>query len=90
MPAPLLNSHPILRTSREPVCVALAEIIRRRREQAGLSLNQFAARTRLSRQMLSFIESQRRIPTIDTAARINFFADRTARELNSVISGPPL
>ena len=35
---------------------------------ASLSLNQLAERTRLSRQMLSFVESGRRVPTIDTAA----------------------
>ena len=87
---PDANNQPLPRTSLEPVCGALAEVIRRRRARAGLSLNQLAARTRLSRQVLSFTESQRRIPTIDTAARINFFAGRAARELNSVISGPPL
>lgn len=69
MPASQPQSTP--RTTLEPVCEALAAVIRRRREQAGLSLNQLAARTRLSRQMLSFVESARRIPTIDTAARIS-------------------
>ena len=58
------NNPPLPSTALEPVCEALAEVIRRRREQAGLSLNQLAARTRLSRQMLSFIESQRRILTL--------------------------
>jgi len=33
--------------------------------RAGLSLTQLAAWTRLSRQMLSFIETNRRVPTID-------------------------
>ena len=65
------ESQPIPRTALEPVCVALAEVICQRRGRAGVSLNQLAARTRLSRQMLSFIESQRRIPTVGTATRIS-------------------
>ena len=64
------SQQPLPRTSLEPVCEAVAAVIRQRRERAGLSLNQLAERTRLSRQMLSFVESGRRIPTIDTAARI--------------------
>jgi len=51
------DTNSIPRTSLEPVCGALAAVIRWRRERAGLSLNQFAARTRLSRQMLSFVET---------------------------------
>jgi transcriptional regulator with XRE-family HTH domain len=34
-------------------------------------LNQLAGLTNLSRQMISFIETNRRIPTIDTVARIS-------------------
>ena len=55
------SCQPLPRTSLEPVCEA----------EAGLSLSQLAERTRLSRQMLSFVESGERIPTIDTAARIS-------------------
>ena len=65
------STQPIPRTSLEPVCGALAAVIRRRRERAGLSLNQLAARTRLSRPMIRFIETNERIPTIDTVARIS-------------------
>ena len=65
------NPNPLPRTSLEPVCDAMAAVIRQRRERAGLSLSQLAERTRLSRQMLSFVESGERIPTIDTAARIS-------------------
>ena len=74
------DNQPIPRTALEPVCAALAEVIQRRREKAGLSLNQLAARTRLSRQMLSFIESQRRIPMIDTTARINLISKSSQTE----------
>jgi len=67
----LPSTPPIPRMSLEPVCGALAAVIRRRRERAGLSLNQLAARTRLSRPMIRFIETNERIPTIDTVARIS-------------------
>ena len=68
---PPLNNKPLPRTALEPVCEALAEVIRQRREASGLSLNRLAELTRLSRQMISFIETNRCIPTIDTTARIS-------------------
>jgi transcriptional regulator with XRE-family HTH domain len=49
----------------------LAEVIRQRRAASGLSLNRLAELTRLSRQMISFIETSRRIPTVDSVARIS-------------------
>jgi transcriptional regulator with XRE-family HTH domain len=58
------------RTALEPVCTALADVIRQRREAKKLSLNQLAGLTNLSRQMISFIETNRRIPTVDSLARI--------------------
>lgn len=67
----MIDSKPIPRTSLEPLCPAMAEVIRKWREASGLSLNRLAERTRLSRQMLSFVESGQRIPTIETAARIS-------------------
>ena len=63
--------QPLSRTALEPVCGALAAVIRQRHQARWLSLNQLAALTRLSRQMLSFIETNRRVPTIDTVARIS-------------------
>jgi transcriptional regulator with XRE-family HTH domain len=62
-----VTTPPLPRTSLEPVCLALAAVIRQRREWAGLSLNQLAKRAGLSQQRLSFVESGRRIPTLDTA-----------------------
>jgi XRE family transcriptional regulator of biofilm formation len=67
----LWTVQPLPRTSSEPVCGALAAVIRQRRQARGLSLNRLAATARLSRQMLSFIETNRRVPTIDTVARIS-------------------
>ena len=43
----LLNPKPLPRTSLEPVCEALAGVIRKRRIQRGLSLNRLAELTRL-------------------------------------------
>jgi len=64
-------NKPLPRTALEPVCEALAGILRERRIARGLSLNQLAQLTRWSRQMLSFIATTRRIPTIDTVARMS-------------------
>ena len=66
-----MNPRPIPRSFAEPVCGALAAVIRQRRQQTGLSLNQLAARTNLSHPMIRFIETGARIPTIDSAARIS-------------------
>lgn len=48
----------------------LARIIRERRMERGWSLSQLAARSQVSRQMLSFIETHRRVATTDTLQRI--------------------
>jgi transcriptional regulator with XRE-family HTH domain len=64
-------NKPLPRTALEPVCETLANVIRQRREAKKPSLNQLAGLTNLSRQMISFIETNRRIPTIDTVARIS-------------------
>ena len=53
-----------------PVCRALAGVIRRRRERAGLSLNRLAALAGISRQMLGKVETDECVPTTDVQARI--------------------
>ena len=68
---PLSANKPLPRTALEAVCAALANVIRQRREAEGLSLNQLAERTNLSRPIISFIETNGRIPTVDTVARIS-------------------
>ncbi|HEY1717744.1 MAG TPA: helix-turn-helix transcriptional regulator [Verrucomicrobiae bacterium] len=68
---PPLNNKPLPRTALEPVCEALANVIRQRREANGFSLNRLAELTNLSRPMIRFIEAHERIPTIDTIARIS-------------------
>jgi transcriptional regulator with XRE-family HTH domain len=62
---------PLPRTSPEPLCGALAAVLRRRRERAGWSLNDLAVRTNLSHSMINFVETQQRVPTMDTIARIS-------------------
>ncbi|HEY5042600.1 MAG TPA: helix-turn-helix transcriptional regulator [Verrucomicrobiae bacterium] len=60
MPLPAPNK-PLPRTALEPVCEALANVIRQRRIACGLSLNRLAELTRLSRPVIRFIESSGRI-----------------------------
>jgi transcriptional regulator with XRE-family HTH domain len=62
----------LLRTALERFCEALAGIIREWRIASGLALSRLAELTRLSRQMISFIETNRRILTIDTVAGLRF------------------
>jgi transcriptional regulator with XRE-family HTH domain len=67
---PARKFHPLPRSIRDPASLALAGIIREWRERRGWSLSELAARSRLSRQMLSFIETHRRIPSTDLLGRI--------------------
>jgi len=64
-------NKPLPRTALEPVCEALANVIRQRREANGLSLNRLAELTNLSRPMIRFVETNGRIPTIDAVTRIS-------------------
>jgi transcriptional regulator with XRE-family HTH domain len=68
---PPLNNKPLPRTALEPLCEALADVIQQRREANGFSLNRLAELTNLSRPMIRFVETNGRIPTIDTVARIS-------------------
>ena len=54
----------------DPVCLALAGIIREHRERAGLTLYELAKRSGLSWLALSFIEKHRRNPSMPTLTRI--------------------
>jgi ribosome-binding protein aMBF1 (putative translation factor) len=64
---PALNNKPLPRTALEPVCEALANVIRQRRENSGSSLNRLAQLTNLPHPMIRFIENSERIPTFDTS-----------------------
>jgi transcriptional regulator with XRE-family HTH domain len=68
---PASDPKPVSRSELEPLCAALASVIRDRRERAGWSLNGLATRASLSHPMIRFVENSERIPTIDTLARIS-------------------
>lgn len=52
------------------ICANLARLLRSERERQGISLNSLAEQAGISRQTVSFIESQERNPTIMTLLRI--------------------
>ncbi len=54
----------------EPVCLALPELLRERRVKLGLSLKELARRSRLSHQAVSLVERAKRVPGLDTLARL--------------------
>jgi ribosome-binding protein aMBF1 (putative translation factor) len=56
-----MSGEPLPRTLLEPVCEALAHVIRKHRKARKLSMNGLAKRTRLSRQMIAMVESRRRV-----------------------------
>lgn len=58
------------RNIREPASLALAGVLRERRERHGWTLDELAARSGLSRQMLGYIELHQRTATTETVGRI--------------------
>ncbi len=54
----------------EPVSRAIAVLLRRLRLKLGLSMSEVASRARVSRQMISFIERVKRVPTLDLLSRL--------------------
>lgn len=70
-----------------PEARALAGVIRRRRQRLKLSLNELARRSGVSRQMLSYIESDIHIPSADTAARIAVALGLTYGQLGMGVTG---
>jgi transcriptional regulator with XRE-family HTH domain len=50
--------------------IALAEVLRQQREEADLSMTKLAIAARVSRQMISYIEQGKRLPSTDILARI--------------------
>jgi len=49
----------------------LARLLRLERERRGISMTVLAAKAGLSQQMVSYVERQMRIPTIDTLLRLS-------------------
>ena len=56
--------------SRRAVCAAVAQILHKQRAERGLTLAAIAAKAGLSYQMVRFVETQKRNPTLDTLLRI--------------------
>jgi Predicted transcriptional regulators len=55
---------------REKTSAQVAKILKELRKERGLSMTELAARSGLSRAMISFIENELRNPTLDTLLRI--------------------
>ena len=54
----------------EAICSQVARLLKAERAKSGFSLNLVAQKAGLSRQTVSFIEQELRIPTLDTLLRI--------------------
>jgi len=66
---------------REKICEETFRLLRERREDLGLSMNEVARRTGLSQQTVSFVERGMRMPTLDTLLRISGALDLNLWEL---------
>jgi transcriptional regulator with XRE-family HTH domain len=54
----------------EAICSQVARLLKEERAKSGFSLSLVAQKAGLSRQTVSFIEQELRIPTLDTLLRI--------------------
>ena len=57
-------------TLRETIRSEIAQALKNERVRQNLSLNLLASRAGLSRQTVTFIEQEKRVPTIDTLLRL--------------------
>jgi transcriptional regulator with XRE-family HTH domain len=55
---------------RAKVCAAVARLLREERERQMLSMTEVAGRAGISQQMVSYVEREMRVPTIDTLFRL--------------------
>lgn len=67
---------------RESLCAEVARLLRVERERRELSLNCLATHAGLSRQMISYVEQNKRNPSLETLLRIT---DALGIELEEVI-----
>lgn len=56
--------------NRRAICAAVAQILQKERAERNLTLAAVAAKAGLSYQMVRFVETQKRNPTLDTLLRI--------------------
>jgi transcriptional regulator with XRE-family HTH domain len=54
----------------EAVSAQMARLLREERAKRNLSLNELSAKAGLSRQMVSYIEQEKRNPSLDTLLRL--------------------
>jgi transcriptional regulator with XRE-family HTH domain len=64
------------------VIANVAKTLRETRERQGLSMSTVAERAGLSQQMVSYVERQMRIPTLDTLLRMS---EALAIDLSDVV-----
>jgi len=55
---------------RQAIMALVAQALREARESRGLSMSAVAERAGLSQQMVSYVERQMRMPTLDTLLRM--------------------
>ncbi len=65
----------------EAVCSQVARILKQERESKGLSMTVLGERAGLSQQMVSYVEREMRVPSLDTLVRICGALDLTAHEV---------
>lgn len=56
--------------TRQKVCSNLVRLLKEERIRQELSLNALAKKAGISQQMVSYVEREQRVPTIDTLLRI--------------------
>jgi transcriptional regulator with XRE-family HTH domain len=71
----LYDFHVSVSKISEAVCSQVARLLKEERAKGGLSLNSVAQKAGLSRQTVTFIEQEQRIPTLDTLLRITLALD---------------
>jgi transcriptional regulator with XRE-family HTH domain len=64
------KNKPLSASFREPVCLALAGIIREERLRRGWTQEELASRSKIKRQGINLIETNQRSPRLDTALRL--------------------
>jgi ribosome-binding protein aMBF1 (putative translation factor) len=81
LPKSSRSSRAGARSELEPVCRALPALVRERRQQLGLSLNELARRSQLSRQAVALVERAQRVPGLDTLSRLGHALESTSWQL---------
>lgn len=66
---------------RETIQVRVALLLREKRVAQELSLNELAKRAGISRQMVSYVEQQKRNPSLDVLLRITEVLDMKLEDL---------